>query len=302
MKKINLIIIVFCIGIISIFGINSKEYSISNISYTEGNSNLIGKEVSVRGIDEGTFHILSYDGEKVRLLAYFVLDGSYYRYNPKDDYSGVAVPYENSMLYQVIQEKTNLWKKLIESSGGKNNIYKVDAPTLDEIVAIGNLSSVNDEKYENGPWYTATASTPAWLLNDNDKFNYYSYLTKTVEKDAYGFDDSENGQHYYFDGIYVVGSDSINLWTVGYQTTYGNSIRPVLETSVYNLVSEDSEIKDYVESLNKKDEGLEQENKAQIVKVPSTGINASITFMVVGLAVIVIAGIVIWTLVKGKKK
>ena len=42
-------------------------------------------------------------------------------------------------------------------------------------------------------------------------------------------------------------------------------------------------------------------NKAQIVKVPSTGLNAGIIFTVVGVAIILVAGIVIWVFVKDKK-
>jgi len=39
----------------------------------------------------------------------------------------------------------------------------------------------------------------------------------------------------------------------------------------------------------------------ETVKVPSTGLNAQIIFTVVGLAIIIISGIVIWIFVKDKK-
>lgn len=42
-------------------------------------------------------------------------------------------------------------------------------------------------------------------------------------------------------------------------------------------------------------------DKVETVKVPSTGLNAQIIFTVVGLAIIIISGIVIWIFVKDKK-
>lgn len=251
MKKINLIIIVFCIGIISIFGINSKEYSISNISYTEGNSNLIGKEVSVRGIDEGTFHILSYDGEKVRLFSDFGTRGEFYNYG----YDGnIPVSFENSRLYKQLMNYTENWKSQIEERGGSVSIFKVDSPTLEEILSVGHFVKNNDSELNYK--YIQTDLTPEWIIpkrvsdNSYDLGNNPVYYTKTISDDmiyTVVFNDTNSETYIILQKPLL----PLQSWF------YGSETRVVLETSVYNLVSEDSEIKDYVMSLNKKDEELE---------------------------------------------
>ena len=130
----NLKIIILGIGLICILGCTNTNYSISNITYTESSSmNLVAQEVKVKGVEEGTFHVLSSDGEKVRLLSDFVA-GSGFSYNASGD-GKVPVAFENSMLYQKIQDITKTWKDNIVNAGGTTNIYSVDIPTLDDILS-----------------------------------------------------------------------------------------------------------------------------------------------------------------------
>ncbi len=289
MKKINLVILSLCLGIISLFGN-------INIVYAENDIDLVGEEVSVRGIDEGTFQVLSIDGEKTRLFAHFNLKKCGYSYNSTSD-GNVPVEFKNSMLYQGLQDNTSTWKSDIENNDGKTNIYLVDAPTLDEVLSIGNFVKIASEKGAFATFeYKATDLIPDWLYD-------YGFITKTI-----------NGNGVYY--LYTV-LDSYSTETKFYialadnpkNNAYGSCLRPVLETSIYNLSSDNEEIQSYLNSVraemdakdNQSNDNASNDDKAQVVKVPSTGIDAPIVFTGVGLAVLVIAGIIIWVIVKDKR-
>ncbi len=302
MKKINLVLVVLCIGIISIFGINSKEYSISNINYTEGNSNLIGKEVSVRGIDNVKFNIIGIDGKTVRLLSQ-ELSESRYNYNASGD-GDIPVAFENSAAYSVLNNNYSNYKDKIAASGGDTSTFKLDLPTVEEFYDLGYLSRKEYEEnhvYYGNLYYSGNENTPTWLFQIN-KGN--RWLTKSITK---------NGRY-----IYAIGGSlgTGGMWKIGitlsdpnYTTNndlnnYGSSIRPVLETSVTNLTSNDNDVSFNENNSNENNDNNASDN-VQTVKVPSTGLDAPIILVIVGLAVIIISGIIIWTLVKtnkGKKK
>ncbi len=282
--KNKLLCFVLCLSFIFLFGVSGTNYKVSNIVHTAGNIDLVGKQVSVRGLTEGTFHVLSYDGEKVKLLSdlseksfpNFIGAGSnQYEGNHADI---ITTTYENSQLYHQIQENTANWKSKIEAAGGNTTIYKIDAPTLDELLAVGHF-----EKQDNG--YVKTNQTPDWIIgHDNDStLIELNYFTQTVK----------DGRVFYVDhnGIFAVSDLSL------YHSSYESDLRVVLETSIYNLSSDDPDISKYIEELNKQKE----ENKTQIVKVPSTGMDVPIIFATVGIAIIVIAGITIWVIVSTKK-
>ncbi len=287
----NLKIIILGIGLICILGCTNTNYSISNITYTESSSmNLVAQEVKVKGVEEGTFHVLSSDGEKVRLLSDFVA-GSGFSYNASGD-GKVPVAFENSMLYQKIQDITKTWKDNIVNAGGTTNIYSVDIPTLDDILSVGHFTPAVNATY----LYNKTDETPDWIFSDG------IYWTKSI--------------HYgdkYNEYIFVVSHSNPKEYLISvqecYSNEYGGNIRLVLETSIYNLSSNNLEVQKHLESLQPKNDNVSKtENNtanSQIVKVPSTGLDTPIILVVVGLAVIIISGITIWTLVKtnkGKKK
>jgi len=279
MKRINLVVLSLCLGILCLFGFNNKEYEISNSVYmNDNNSNLIGKAVNVKGLDCG-FNILSLDGERARMLADCVVKKGY-SYNFSGD-GHTPVAFEKSMLYQGLQDGTKTWKDDIVNAGGKTDIFLVDIPTEDEIITSGKLET--DLGF-------ATEQTPDWICLDD------GYFTKTVSS---GFVIKIDCVKQSGGKIKVINYSSPN------SVEYGHSIRPILETSVYNLVSSDSDVQEYINKFypnisDEKDDSSNNDN-AQFVKVPSTGMNAEIIFTVVGISIILIAGIVIYVIVKEKR-
>ena len=283
MKKITLTIL--SIVFVCLLGYTNKNHSISNITYTESNSiDLVAQEVKTKGIEEGSFHVLSRDGEKVRLLSDFVTTSGL-SYNSSSD-GDVPVAFENSMLYQGIQDITKTWKTNIENAGGKTNIYSVDIPTLNDILSVGHFEPDKNATYI----YRKTDKTPDWLFTDG------IYWTKSIH---YG--------ERYNEEIFVVNHATPTQYLISVQECsskeYGGNVRPILETSIYNLSSDNSEVQEYLDSINPKDttNNNVKDNNVQTVKVPSTGIDKPFIFTVVGLAVIIISGITIWTLVKTNK-
>lgn len=281
MKKISLEIIGLCIGILCLFSFSSTKYDVQNIVYTEENGvDLVGEKVDVKGIDKGSFHILNVSGEKVRLFADFSIADGYY-YNSSSD-GDALVSFEDSMLYQGLQDGTSSWKSDIENAGGRTNIYLVDAPTLKELIKAGKLRQI-----QNLNSYSITEETPNWIL-------YTDNYLLIDEKGNYDVGFVYNRGVNVFGPAYVV------------SMTYGGSIRPVLETSIYNLSSEDADVQAYFDSIKPKDteQNVSNDNtdKVQTVKVPATGLNAPLIFTFVGLGILIIAGIIIWATVNGRSK
>jgi len=301
MRKFNLVVIGLCLAFLCLFGIDNKNYNVSSIIYTESNSNLIGKEVKLNGF-YGTFHVLGTDGKKVRLLLHDIFGK--YNYNSSAD-GYIPVAFENSALYSSLMNMKGDFKEAIEYFGGDTSILEMDLPTIEEFYNLGyfdkgfSIMSIGDQKIKIDD-YKVNSNTPEWLFDVIDEKG--CWFTKSISKN---------------DQIYTVCKIIYNTGEVNYVGTrsayygqydfeyYGSSIRPVVETSVYNLVSDD-DIKAYISSLSssdndKKDDSSNNGDNAQFVKVSSTGMNAEIIFTVVGISIILIAGIVIYVIVKEKR-
>ena len=293
MKRVNLVVLSCCLGILCLFGFNNKEYEISNSVYmNDNNSDLVGKTVKVKGID-GNFNIMEYDGEKIRLLAGFVF-GEGHSYNKEGD-GEVPVAFEDSNIYQVLIDETKDWKNNIENSGGKTNIYKVDLPDVYEFYDLGYFDKEPNPYISNQYNFVSTENTPEWLFHCD---GHCQWMTKSIDG---------NGVYSIRENWYN-GKASVSVfWFRGNEYGgYGAGVKPVLETSVFNLISSDEDINKYITDLKAQEKdnaanNSEEKDKVETIKVPSTGLNGSIIFTIVGVAIIVIASIVTYIIVKDKK-
>ena len=173
----------------------------------------IGDEVKVKGLD-CNFNILSIDGEKARLLGNCIVNRGY-SYNASAD-GDIPVAFENSMLYQGLLDGTSDWKTKIQASGGDTSLYKVDAPTIEELAQVGKLVIQGQQMY------FTSSETPSWLFGDN------FYLTKSI-KDNKVYEAKGHPKPNYFD------------LSKPNRVDYGGNIRPILEIGTDNLYCIDSQ-------------------------------------------------------------